>query len=49
MREQGLTLDLAVWPDIEGYRRGLWAGATGSLLAPLSSTHIEAGGLERGL
>ena len=48
MGQQGLALDRAVRPDIEGHRRGLRAGATGPLPVPLSPTHIEAGGLERG-
>src|SRR5689334_21388263 len=47
MSEQGLALDLAVRPDIECYRRGLRAGATGPLPVLLSSTHVEACGLER--
>src|SRR5215510_12476698 len=44
MGEQGLALDLAIRPDIEGHRRRLRTGATG----PLSPTHVESGRLERG-
>src|SRR2546427_8278855 len=48
MGQQGLALALTVRPDIQGHRRGLRAGATGSLPRPLSPTDVEAGGLERG-